>query len=212
MIFENLTPSTIGDVLTLVPLDVQEQMHRENIVLAGGAIRDTVAGLSVKDIDIFCHSKEQAKRLAYEYAGPYMYVPHTTFAYSVNLDGALVQYVYYKEFADMQELIGQFDFRACCAGIRWVSEQGRMEYGRFGGYWEGAAVRGFYEDCLSKALRFMSQVKDAGKLTALGRALQLAKRGWDLPTDEAAAIVTHWQPTLDVVEVRRSFRPHYGRV
>lgn len=202
MKFETLTEAEIAAVLTHIPLNVLQiiALEMEPVVIAGGVIRDTVATLPVKDVDIFCRSGDQAERLA-KVLSPF--VRRTTFAYSVLEYDRPIQFVYYKGFTDASDLIGQFDFRACCAGILWDQPSAR---------WVGLAVEGFREDCLSKALRFMAQAKDAGKLTALGRALQLAKRGWDLPTDEAAAIVTHWQPTLDVVGARRAFRPHYGRV
>jgi|SRR5581483_6618475 len=202
MNFERLTPDEITRSLQHVPKVVLDQVAREDVVIAGGIIRDTVAGVPVKDVDIFCHSAEQAERLSREFAGPFLHVPKTLFAYTVQTLGLPVQYVYYKEYADAQALISQFDFRACCAGIWW----GGL------GCWLGWAVEGFRGDCLSKTLRFMSQEKDAGKLTALGRALHLAKRGWELSTEEASAIISHWQPLADPAEVRRSFRPHYGRV
>jgi hypothetical protein len=56
----------------------------------------------------------------------------------------------------------------------------------------------------------MSQAKDAGKLTALDRALKLSRKGWMLSTGEAAAIITHFEPTFEPERVRYAFRPGYG--
>lgn len=204
MNFETLTPAEVRRVFELIPAPVISQLQRENVVLAGGVIRDTVAGLPVKDVDIFCHSEEQAARLAGEAS---TFVRHTLFAYSVDL-GIPIQYVYYKDFTDARDLVSQFDFRACCAGIYWYgcynSATGQPAH------WEGVAVEGFHSDCTARQLHFMSQPKDNGKLTALGRALQLAKKGWTLSTDEAASIVTHWQgDTTQRERIRRAFRPGY---
>jgi len=219
MTFEKLKPSVIQDVLYKVPDSVRFQLQTNNVVLAGGCIRDTVAGLPIKDVDIFCHSGEQAEKLATEVS---TFVKCTTFAYTVKLDGVLVQYVYYKDFTDVTDLISQFDFRACCAGIYW--EDNHMYCDHELSAFKGIAVEGFHADCSSKTLTFMSQLKDSGKLTALGRALAFAARGWTLSTDEAAAIIVHWQEAdpavIQVAEPReerrlrvvRCFRPHYGRV
>jgi hypothetical protein len=197
MKFEMLTTLEVYNVLRLIPAAVQAQLVREDVVVAGGAIRDTVTGLPVKDLDIFCHSEEQAERLAAEVSP---FVRHTLFAYSVTLDGIPVQYVFYKDFTTPEDLISQFDFRACCAGVYWTNVFG----------WSGVAVEGFHADCNSRVLRFMSQVKDAGKLTALARALSLAQKGWKLSTEEAAAIITHFSPTHTLEQVRYAFRPGYG--
>lgn len=216
MTFEPLTNLEIDTVLHLLPAAVQAQLQRENVVLAGGVIRDTVAGLPVKDIDIFCHSEEQAERLAREVS---TFVQHTLFAYSVNL-GIPIQYVYYKDFTDARDLVSQFDFRACCAGLYWDEAFGLGA--NLGSSWRGVAVEGFHADCAERQLRFMSQPKDNGKLTALGRALRLAKKGWTLSTDEAASIIEHWQgrwegeaimPPADLTarreRIRCAFRPGY---
>jgi hypothetical protein len=204
MTFENLTQAEIDGVLSLVPRAVLKQLARENVVLAGGAIRDIAAGLPVKDLDIFCHSEEQAARLAAEVS---TYVKHTLFAYSVDVGPLPIQYVFYKDFKDAADLVSQFDFRACCAGLYWPKE---LEGLHATGPWEGIAVEGFHADCRDKVLNFMSQQKDAGKLTALGRALKLAQKGWTLSTGEAARIITHFEPTIDVERAHGSFRPGYG--
>lgn len=201
MTHETLTPLEVMAVLNMLPAVVIEQLRRENIVLAGGIIRDTVAGLPVKDVDIFCQSREQAERLARELTGPFLSAHESLFAFTVDgLNGLKlpIQYVFYKEYGDAADLVSQFDFRVCCAGIYWADG------------WRSTAVYGFHADCAGRVLHFMSQAKDAGKLTALGRALKLAQKGWKLSTQEAAAIITHFEPTFQPERVKHAFRPGYG--
>lgn len=205
MNFEHLTQEEIARVLQAVPVDVRLALMRETVVLAGGVIRDTLAGLPIKDVDIFCHSEYQAQKLALRVSG---YVRHTTFAYSVTVDDRPVQFVFYKDFEDAKDLVRQFDFRACCAGIYW----NREKWGSFytDAKWVGVAVEGFHADCASRVLHFMSQPKDADKLTALRRAVDFTRKGWSISNAELAGIVSHFAPELDRERVRHSFRPAYG--
>jgi hypothetical protein len=194
--FETLNYETIREVLRMVPETVQRQMERRlPIVVAGGVIRDTVAGLPVKDVDVFCHSQEQAEMLALE-ASPF--VRKSLFAYSVQSQtprpagfdrsrDITVQYIFYKDFKHAKDLVSQFDFRACCAGVYYYHVDDE-HYG-----WCGVAAEGFHKDCRDRVLHFMSQAKDAGKLTALRRALDFAGKGWTISNDEVAAILEHWQ-------------------
>ena len=205
MTFELLTQDEITRVLSLVPAPVLAQMQRENVVLAGGAIRDVLAGLPVKDIDIFCHSEEQARRLATEVS---TFVRHTTFAYTASIGPLPIQYVFYKDFTTAEDLVQQFDFRACCAGVYWQP----YARGPVMGLWNGVAVEGFHADAVARVLTFMAQQKDAGKLTALRRALDFAQKGWTISNLELAGIVTHFAPSLPADIVRGSFRPCYGRI
>jgi hypothetical protein len=199
MSLENLKLRDMYRVLRQVPSVVRAQMRRENVVLAGGIIRDTVAGLPVKDIDLFCHSGEQAERLALEAS---TYVKHTTFAYTAEGFPLPVQYVFYKDYKDAPDLISQFDFRACCAGI-FYDQAARM--------FQGVSVEGFNADCRDRVLRFMSQEKDKEKLTALRRALDFSTKGWTISNDEVTNILVHFEPTFKPDRVRLSFRPCYGR-
>lgn len=198
MNFVELTHEEIRDVLAHVPHDILALARRENVVIAGGVVRDTIAKLPVKDIDIFCHSREQAERLAL-LSSPFVH--HTTFAYSVEVAGAHVQFIFYKEFETPEELIGQFDFRACCAGVYF--DASALE-------WRSTAVQGFEDDCRTRRLLFLSQPKDSGKLTPLARALHFVSKGWTIDTNELSGIVTHWSPIHDREAVKRSFRPAYG--
>jgi hypothetical protein len=204
--FECLTATDISAALARVPQIVREQLQRESVVLAGGCIRDTLAGLPVKDVDVFCHSREQAERLAFE-AAPL--VRQSLFAFSVDLGGFPVQYIFYKEFKDARDLVQQFDFRACCAGIYFRGTEERGSY-YTDARWEGVAVEGFRADCRDRVLRFMSQEKDRDKLTALRRAFGFALKGWTISNEELTGIITHFEPTLDAERVRGSFRPAYG--
>jgi hypothetical protein len=206
MTFERLTQDEVTHVLSLLPAVVYQQLQRENVVLAGGAIRDTLAGIPVKDIDIFCHSEEQAARLALELAP---FARHTTFAYTVPLEGLPVQYVYYKDFTTPEDLVQQFDFRACCAGIYWTATPDARP---FPPMWVGLAVEGFHADVEARVLRFMSQLKDAGKLTALRRALDFVPKGWTISNEDLTGILTHFEPSIQPDRARRSFRPCYGRL
>lgn len=220
MNYEILTDVEKTAVLCNIPAAVQDAMRSASavgLVLAGGVLRDTLAGLPVKDVDIFCHSETQAETVAVELQfklyGTAAGVNRSMFAYSLDVDGLPVQFVYYKDFDDAYGLVSQFDFRACCAGM-WCDSSA----------WHGVAVEGFREDCANRVLRFMSQAKDQRKLTALRRALTFAHKGWTISNAELARIILHWQDIKpDAIafpsderyeslhaEVVHAFRPGYG--
>jgi hypothetical protein len=216
MNFTSLALEEIRRVIAYIPTAAYIAIIREpgpDPVVAGGLVRDVFAGLEPKDVDIFCHSEEQAERLAFQAAnGKPERVRKTTFAYSVLGLSLPVQFIFYKEFATVEELVGQFDFRACCAGMRFRDDSAHGGHaGAFG--WEGIAVDGFREDCRDKVLRFMSQDKDRDKLTALRRALNFAAKGWKIENEEVGKILTHFDTrlTLEPERVARAFKPAYGR-
>lgn len=192
----NLAPETVDAVLRFVPHAVKEILMHNRVTLAGGAIRETVTGGAVKDIDIFCHSEAEALRLA-STLGP---VARSLNAYNVTADGLPVQFVFFRDYTDAEDLISQFDFRACCAAVYWDVFQG----------WRGIAVDGFEQDCKRRVLTFLRQPKDAGSLVPLQRALRLAEKGWHLPAKQTEAILTHWDATIAAEHVRRSLKPSYG--
>lgn len=211
MTFERLTKEEVERVLSLLPPAVLKQLQRENVVLAGGCIRDVLAGIPVKDLDVFCHSEKQAEHLAMAVSP---FARHTTFAYSVVVAPCPlpIQFIYYKDFSNAEDLISQMDFRACCAGIYWDGNE-----------FVGVAVDGMRFDCQARELHFMSQKKDEGKLTALRRALDFSRKGWTISNEELADIIVHYEDTVAPLalpssrterraSVVKSFRPAYGRV
>ena len=211
------------EILTVVPMDREDVLRVVGLapgfvtallhtgrVLAGGFIRDVLLGETPKDLDVFCASAMDADwcaklatdALAVEW--PLVNVRRSTFSRTIQADPEALpaQFVFYREFLDAEDLVSQFDFRACAAGIYWDPTQGEFR---------GVCVSGFYEDLAAKRLTFLHQPKDAGSLVPLKRALHLAAKGWKLPDESTAAILGHWQPSLAQETTLRSLRPgSYG--
>ena len=187
MTIDQLKPWDVLRVLASLPDPVRRLMVSEPTrVLAGGFIRDILAGDEPKDLDVFCATRQESDWCALLLAGPLGEVRNSTFSRTVDSD-LPVQFVFYREFLDAEDLISQFDFRACAAGIYWCPN--RREF-------VGVCVSGFYGDLEAKRLTFLHQQKDAGSLVPLKRALHLATKGWKLPDESVAGILTHWQPAL----------------
>ena len=186
---EALSPAEVDRVISQVPEMALFLLKTSHAVLAGGFVRDVLLGLSPKDLDIFCDSANEANLAAY-YATLYTpgaRVKRSTYARSVELGGMPVQFVFYREFASAGDLVSQFDFRACAAGVYWSTEREA---------WQGVCVSGFHEDLANRRLTFLHQPKDAGSLVPLKRALHLVSKGWKLPDESVAGILTHWRPSL----------------
>ena len=81
MNFELLTDTELELVLSLLPRPVLRQLQTERGAGWRGGL-DVVAGIPVKDLDVFCHSETQTERLAIEVSP---FVRRTLFACSVDL-------------------------------------------------------------------------------------------------------------------------------
>jgi hypothetical protein len=205
-------PADVAKVLERIPERVREILRANpRAVLAGGVIRDVIAGGEVKDIDVFVPTKDQAYKLAKEIQGlniwrqipdPYIPEPKKSLnAYNVEVDGIPVQFVFYREFIDAEDLISQFDFLACCAGI---------SFDPVAGEFRGVNVEGFYHDVQKRLLTFRFQVKDAGGLVPLRRALKLVAKGWKIKDRDVAGILHHWREDIEVDACAGAMGYSYG--
>lgn len=200
MTISHLKPWDVLRVLASVPDPIRRLLiDNPSRVLAGGFIRDVLLGEEPKDLDVFCATRDDSFWCA---ASVGKHVKGSTFSRTVMDFDTPVQFVFYREFLDAEDLVSQFDFRACATGIYWCPN--RREF-------VGVCVSGFYEDLAAKRLTFLHQPKDEGSLVPLKRALHLAAKGWKLPDESVAGILTHWQPTLQPESTLQSLRPRsYG--
>lgn len=190
-----LSDEIVAAVLANIPGALFDVLKTQRVVLAGGVVRDAVSGDKVKDVDVFCHSREDAARLALSLG----VVRTTTFSSSVEL-GLPVQFVFYREYSSPAELIRQFDFRACGAAV-YYTENGFV----------GVALEGFEEDVKARRLTFLHQPKDEGSLVPLKRVMHFVQKGWRISDDGLSGILSHFEPTLKPERVSLALRPHsYG--
>jgi hypothetical protein len=188
-------------VLGSLPEIVLQQMKEDDVVLAGGAIRSIVTGEQIRDIDIFCHSEEQAARLALD-ASHGSLIKKTFLSFTINLNGLIVQYVYYKPFIDGLDLIKSFDYLMSCAEIHWDKATESFV---------GLCLEGFYTDCATKTLTFRKAEKDRGTLCPLRRALKFTSRGWAISDCDLGDILHHYKPEIDPYEAASACAPAYGQ-
>lgn len=167
-------------VIASIPEHIQEQLKTNDILVAGGFIRDILVDLPVSDLDIFCKTDEIAKTLA-EYGNDGLGVVKTECSYTVLHGDLKIQYIYCRPFTDPDSLINEFDFTCCGVALKWE-----------GGYWKYYAVAGFEEDTRDQVLVFRNADYNRGNLGALSRAFKFTARGWFLSQLEMAKIVHHY--------------------
>lgn len=194
--------ATVTRVMLNIPRVVLLQLQNDsNVVLAGGVIRSCQADEAIEDVDVFCNSKEKAEQLALEVAHNRESVVQTSCAYSVWHEDTKIQYIFYSPFKNAEDLVQQFDFLACSAGI-WYDENRRTQ---------SICLKGWEEDVNEKKLTFMQRDKDKGSLVPLRRALNFVKRGWSISDGELAKIVHHFNPSIPLNTTRGSFKYGYNQ-
>ena len=105
--FVPLRTNIVLEVLGGLPEPVRAILQANpQLVLAGGVIRDVIAGCSVKDIDIFCPDTETASRCALGLGT----VRRSRYAFNVRVCGMPVQFIYFGTFRSVEELVSQLTF------------------------------------------------------------------------------------------------------
>ena len=166
-------------VIDQIPAIVVEQLKNNDVVLAGGFIRDTLLGLPVSDLDIFCKSKELAKSLS-EVDGE-LGILETSCSFTRIVDGLKIQYIYSRPFEAALPLIEDFDFTCCGVALVWYFSS-----------WIWYKVDGFESDASDMKLVFRCAEFNKGNLNALGRAFKFVQKGWYLPEAEQVKLIHHY--------------------
>lgn len=180
-LYTELDEDLVIDCLAPFPLYLNERM-RENgkeMVLAGGYIRDTLLGVTPKDVDIF-GTKATCQDVATALTPGDIDTPMVIRKNSLTLEigTRTYQFIHKFKFSGPEQLLDQFDYSIARAGI-W--------YDRSGKKWTGTCWNSWEEDALAKRLLFLDKTPE---LESIVRLLSFTRRGYSVDSLSLSRILT----------------------
>lgn len=174
-----------------MPKSVQEllQAWPSRSCVAGGFIRSCIANEEINDVDIFASSKEVALNMAdllVEASARFNpgirkeSLLHTSAnAYSVKGFKLMPQIIHRWTFNDVKDVVPSFDFTVARAAIYWSCSE-----------WVSICDPEFYPDLAAKRLSYCSPDRNEDAGGSFLRMLKFYQRGYRIPLDSAAAVIT----------------------
>lgn len=160
-------------IVSRLPRDIIEHAKREDIYIAGGFIRATIAGERVNDIDVLGPDKERLDYLSKSLAGERRGKCHETDnAFTVLAPPRIpVQFIHRWLFSDPAALIESFDFTIAQAVIWWD---------RGDNIWKSLISHRFYPDLAARRLVYLSPVRNEDAGGSLLRVRKFLKAGYTI--------------------------------
>jgi hypothetical protein len=169
-------------VIMMMPKDLREVMTKNKIYLAGGSIRDIVAGNEISDWDIFGENKDFLKMVCNSFVGtrkPDARLYTTKNAFTVlSPRGKPIQAIHRWLYSDPVAVMNDFDF-SMCAVVVWHE----------GGGWHSKAHPYFYADLAAKRLRYIAPQRDEDAGGSMLRMVKFIRRGYSISPENMAKIM-----------------------
>jgi hypothetical protein len=183
----SLSKTDLNFVLSRCPKDVTKLL-RDNpgkLILAGGFIRNVIAGFPASDVDLFGTSKEFlesiAKDLTIQRKGRMF---QTKNAITVLSSARIpVQFITRWLFEYPEQVVASFDFTTCQAVI-WAQSKGTGPV-----YFESAVADNFYSDLAARRLVYTSPDRDEEAGGSMLRVMKFVKKGYNIQADSLAAVI-----------------------
>jgi hypothetical protein len=154
----------------------------EEVMLAGGYIRSKIANESVNDIDLFVRSADKALWLSKSLQeGTDARVTRTDNAYTIVFHKFVVQVIHRWVYEEPESIIPSFDFTIARAVI-W--------YDKVKEEWHSVCDDRFYSDLAAKRLIYCSPIRDEEAGGSLLRVLKFYQKGYRIPLDSFAAVIS----------------------
>lgn len=177
-----LHPQDLSWCVRLLPPQVEDLLKsRPNeLSVAGGYVRATIARETVSDIDIMSPTKDAAlaSALVLSKRCGEAKIHTTDNALTVKVKPVPVQFITRWTFPCAAQAIESFDFTIAKAAIWWDGER-----------WDSACHPDFYADLAAKRLVYTSPVRIEEAGGSLLRVLKFYQRGYRIPLDSLAAVV-----------------------
>lgn len=185
----SLSPYDLVSCVRRLPWVVRNLLktNPNQLIVAGGYIRATVANEPVSDIDVIAPSKELAGRCAANLvAEKNVRLVTTDNAFTVCLRPIPVQFVHRWTFADAESAIASFDFTIARAAFWWDGTQ-----------WASIVDPAFYSDLAAKRLVYCSPVRIEEAGGSMLRVLKFYQKGYRIPLDSLGAVIARTVAEVD---------------
>lgn len=175
----NLDNFDLNRVIRFLPSKIKSIMEQEfwkgKIFIAGGFIRDLVAGDKVNDIDLFVNNKAEAELLLSVLKGEKKVIS-TDNAFTI-CERLPIQIIHRWTFQNPEEVLLSFDFSVCATSVY------------YDGSWKGICHERFYKDIASKRLIYLTPDREEAPGGSIIRVLKFYKRGYNIPLNNLSKVI-----------------------
>lgn len=185
-----LTKEDLRFVVTRLPRDVRTLAKDHGLFIAGGFIRETIAGNKAHDVDLFGPIKEglgiaaeliAAKREARLYK--------TDNAITVLTGSRMpIQFITRWLYTDPQKLLHEFDFTVCQAVI-W--------FDKTDGLWKSSISDGFYPDLAARRLVYTYPQREEDAGGSMLRVRKFLQRGYSIQALSLGGVIARIARAVD---------------
>ena len=179
---QKLTETDLPFVVRRLPRDVRDLLMSGPFFVAGGFIRETIAGNAVQDVDVFGPTHGQVLDAANGFAGRRKVPVHKTDnALTVLCPPRLpVQFITRWTFAEPGLLVESFDFTVCQAAV-W--------FDRTNATWQSMVADGFYPDLAARRLVYTSPTLEEEAGGSMMRVRKFIARGYNIQALSLGAVI-----------------------
>lgn len=179
---KELPPTDLHFVVSRLPKDIRALMQEHPLIVAGGFIRETIAGGKVSDIDIFGATKE-----ALELAGMCLALSRNGRKFSTNNAITVlspprftVQFITRWLFETPQLCTESFDFTVCQAAVWYDKETSKFK---------SSISENFYPDLAARRLVYTYPVRQEEAGGSMLRMRKFIARGYTIQAGSMAGVI-----------------------
>lgn len=193
---ETLSRTDLRFIVSRLPRDVRKELMTSNgLAIAGGFIRETIAGEKPNDIDIFIFGQkdaEDSKRILEFVAQSTAMkrsskVYKTGNAFSVFTSNRMpIQFIHRWFYNTPEDILLSLDFTVCQAVV-WFDRHDQATGNQ--GTWKSLCVESFYADLAARRLVYTHPCRDEEAGGSMLRVRKFIKRGYSIQCESLAGVV-----------------------
>lgn len=190
-----LTQTDLHFVVSHLPKDVRTLMEQKTLILAGGFIRELIAGNSVQDIDLFGPSRSEMSGAAdvIQKAREGTRLHKTKNAITLLAPPRTpIQFITRWQYDEVEALVKSFDFTVCQAAVY---------FDRGENSWKSCVHDDFYADLAARRLVYTFPVRDGEVGGSILRMRKFLVRGYNIQAPSMAGMIARIALSLDMGKI-----------